>query len=157
MSQCSKLNQMKYALYTIAICLTFTACGGNTAEGDSTSAQAESSSPLQNKGVGEIKNVVLNTPLNPDMVNRGEGVYQMKCAACHKLTDQRVVGPGWAGITGKRTPEWIMNMTTNVEMMLEEDPIAIELLEKYNFEYMYNQNLLEEEAREILEYFRLLD
>jgi hypothetical protein len=41
--------------------------------------------------------------------------------------------------------------------MVEEDPIAIELLEKYNFEYMYNQNLLDEEAREILEFFRLID
>ena len=41
--------------------------------------------------------------------------------------------------------------------MLEEDPIAIALLEQYDFEYMYNQNLLEEEVREILEYFRLLD
>ena len=39
----------------------------------------------------------------------------------------------------------------------EEDPIAIDLLEQYDFEYMYNQNLLEEEVREILEYFRLLD
>ncbi len=41
--------------------------------------------------------------------------------------------------------------------MLEEDSIAIELLARYNFEYMYNQNLLEEEAREILEYFRIID
>lgn len=147
---------MKYALYTIAICLTFTACGGNTAEGDSTPAQAESLSPLENKGVGEIKNVVLNTPLNADMVKRGEGVYQMKCAACHKLTDQRVVGPGWAGITGKRTPEWIMNMTTNVEIMLEEDPIAQDLL-KECLVRMPNQNLSIGDARDVLEFIYMND
>jgi len=62
-----------------------------------------------------------------------------------------------SGILDRRSPEWIMNMILNPIQMLEEDPIAIELLEKYNFEYMYNQNLLEEESREILEYFRLLD
>ena len=53
--------------------------------------------------------------------------------------------------------EFLVNMILNPIKMLEEDPIAIELLEEYDFEYMYNQNLLEEEVREILEYFRLLD
>ena len=48
-------------------------------------------------------------------------------------------------------------MILNPIQMVEEDPIAIQLLEKYNFKYMCNQNLLEVEAREILEYFRLLD
>ena len=62
-----------------------------------------------------------------------------------------------SGILERRSPEWIMNMILNPIQMLEEDSIAIELLERYNFEYMYNQNLLEEEAREILEYFRIID
>ena len=57
------------------------------------------------KGIGEVRNVELNDPLNAEMVARGEGIYDMKCSACHKLTDQRVVGPGWKGITSKRTPE----------------------------------------------------
>ena len=62
-----------------------------------------------------------------------------------------------SGILERRSPEWIMNMILNPIQMLEEDSIAIELLERYNFEYMYNQNLLEEEAREVLEYFRIID
>tara|TARA_Y100000022_G_scaffold190563_1_gene190839 strand:+ start:260 stop:481 length:222 start_codon:yes stop_codon:yes gene_type:complete len=67
------------------------------------------------------------------------------------------IGPAMSGILERRSPEWIMNMILNPIQMLEEDSIAIELLERYNFEYMYNQNLLEEEAREILEYFRIID
>ncbi|MEZ4965773.1 MAG: hypothetical protein R2791_11060 [Saprospiraceae bacterium] len=43
----------------------------------------------------------------------------MKCAACHKLDDMRVVGPGWKDVTKRRKPEWIMNMVTNVDVMLE--------------------------------------
>jgi cytochrome c len=50
-----------------------------------------------------------------------------------------------------------MNLLLNPNQMLEEDPIAKDLLVEYNNIYMYNQNLIEEEAREILEYFRTLD
>jgi hypothetical protein len=62
------------------------------------------------KGIGQIKNVNLHTPLELDRVERGKAIYEMKCSACHKLTDQRVVGPGWLGVTKTRKPEWIMNM-----------------------------------------------
>jgi hypothetical protein len=50
-----------------------------------------------------------------------------------------------------------MNMILNPTEMLREDPIAKKLLAEYNNEYMYNQNLIEDEAREIIEYFRTLD
>ena len=88
--------------------------------------------------------------------NSGEKLFNQLCTSCHIISED-YIGPAMSGILDRRSPEWIMNMILNPLQMLEEDPIAIELLEKYNFEYMYNQNLLEEEAREILEYFRLLD
>jgi cytochrome c551/c552 len=80
----------------------------------------------------------------------------MKCAACHKLTDQRVVGPGWKGLTEKRKPEWIMNMTTDVEAMLEEDETARELL-KECLVRMPNQNLTVADARDVLEFIYFND
>ncbi len=73
--------------------------------------------PKANKGIGETKKVTLNDPLDEAMAERGEGIYELKCAACHKLTAKRVVGPGWEGLTKKRTPEWIMNMITNVDVI----------------------------------------
>ena len=77
---------------------------------------------------------------------------KLKCAACHKLTDQRVVGPGWAGITSKNEqPEWIMNMTLNVDVMLEQDEEARKLL-KECLVRMPNQNLTIGEARDVLEF-----
>ena len=103
------------------------------------------------KGFGEIKNVVLNNPLDAEWIAAGKNIYELKCAACHKLTDQRVVGPGWKGITSKRTPEWIMNMTLNVDVMLAEDPTARELL-KECLVRMPNQNLSMEDARSVLEF-----
>ena len=66
---------------------------------------------------------------------------------------KRFVGPGLAGVTERRTPEWIMNMILNPEEMVEKNPIAKQLLAEY-LSPMANQNLTEKEARLILEYFR---
>ena len=114
------------------------------------------SDSLSNKGVGPITNVILEDKVNISMANSGEKLFNQLCTSCH-MVNEDYIGPAMSGILDRRSPEWIMNMILNPIQMLEEDPIAIELLEEYGFEYMYNQNLLEEEAREILEYFRLLD
>jgi cytochrome c len=62
-----------------------------------------------------------------------------------------------ADVTERRTHEWIMNMILNPEQMIKEDPIAKKLLVESNMAVMANQNLKEDEARAILEYFRQYD
>lgn len=147
---------MKKVLFFCMLSALAWGCSSNSENSD-----AESTSPQEKllgakeendgKGIGEIKHVDLNSPLNMEMVKTGEGIYDMKCSACHKLTAQRVVGPGWKGITTKRKPEWIMNMTLNVEVMLEKDPAAYELLKECLIR-MPNQNLTKEDARNVLEF-----
>ncbi len=106
----------------------------------------------------EVKpgDVELTTPLNQEWVTNGKGIYELKCQACHKLTDERLVGPGWKGVTQNREPHWIMNMITNVEMMLEKDPEAQKLLEQCLVR-MPNQNITKEDSRQILEFMRSND
>lgn len=104
----------------------------------------------------EVKSVELTNPLNKDWVTAGQGIYDTKCLACHKLTDEKLVGPGWAGVTKKREPVWIMNMITNVEMMLEKDPEAQKLLEQCLVR-MPNQNVSQEDARKLIEFMRSND
>ena len=142
-------------LLVTSVTLMFIACGGSETSSDQTSS-TPSEKPAapeadQGKGIGEIKNVTLNTPLKAGMVEKGKSIYEMKCAACHKNTEQRVVGPGFAKVTERRKPEWIMNMVTNVEVMLDEDPVARELL-KQCLVKMPNQNLSIGDARDVLEY-----
>lgn len=108
------------------------------------------------KGIGQVKEVTLNTPLEQDRVKRGLAIYEMKCQACHKLDAQRVVGPGWKGVTKNRKPEWIMNMITNVDVMLEQDAEAQKLLELC-LTRMPNQNVSIGDARDILEFMRQND
>jgi hypothetical protein len=108
------------------------------------------------KGIGQIREVTLNTPIEQDRTIRGKAIYEMKCSACHKLNDQRVVGPGWQGVTQRRKPEWIMNMITNVDIMLDQDPEAQKLLELCLMR-MPNQNVSVGDARDILEFMRQND
>lgn len=121
-----------------------------------TEAPAEPKTESSPKGIGEVKEVKLTDPLDEKMVKEGQMIFDMKCASCHKLSDERVVGPGWAGITNKRAPEWIMNMITNVDVMLTEDPQAQALLEECLVR-MPNQNVSVTDARSILEFMRSND
>jgi cytochrome c551/c552 len=104
----------------------------------------------------EVTKVELTTPLNETWVAAGSAIYDTKCMACHKLTDVRIVGPGWAGVTQRRKPEWIMNMITNVDMMLATDEEAQKLLEQCLVR-MPNQNVTQADARSLLEFMRRND
>lgn len=108
------------------------------------------------KGIGAVKTVTLKTPIEQDRVGRGLAIYEMKCSACHKLDDQRLVGPGWKEVTVRRQPEWIMNMVTNVDVMLDKDPEAQKLFELCLVR-MPNQNISIGDARDILEFMRKND
>lgn len=108
------------------------------------------------KGLGQVTHVELQTPLEQERIGRGKAIYDMKCAACHKLTDQRVVGPGWKDVTKRRKPEWIMNMVTNVDVMLDQDAEAQKLLELC-LTRMPNQNVSIGDARDVLEFMRQND
>jgi hypothetical protein len=126
---------------------------GGTAIIDS-SKHPELSDPVENKrGVGKFTNVELGASLDKPMAEAGEKVYEVKCYSCHKLTDERLVGPGWKGVTSRRTPEWIMNFATNTDEMLNKDPQAQAMLEICLIR-MPNQNLSDEDARKVLEFMR---
>lgn len=108
------------------------------------------------KGVGPHRDVQLTHPLDEKMVAEGQNEYNVKCASCHKLSDEKLVGPGWKGVTDRRTPEWIMNFVTNTEEMLEKDTAAQNMLEVCLVK-MPNQGLSEAQARATLEFMRKND
>ena len=158
---------MQYLKVLILAVLTgffLTSCGGDSTSSTTSStgekpksmlADPADADPLINKGVGPIKEVKLDPEIDQELVAKGKEVYELKCSACHKA-DKKFIGPAPAGIMKRRSPEWIMNMILDPEKMVKEDPIAKDLLIEYNMSPMANQNLTEEEARSILEYFRTL-
>lgn len=110
---------------------------------------------LDEKGVGPIKELTLDPEINTEMVAQGEAIFKTNCTACHKI-DKRFIGPSPKGIMERRSPEWIMNMILDPQLMVEQDRCAKDLLVEFNGAAMANQNLTEEQARAILEYFRTL-
>jgi len=146
----------KHLALLLGLGIFLSACGGNSNQTTDQTTEKAPAPAVSDKGIGEIKSVTLNSPLKPDMVAKGQAIYDMKCAACHKLDEMRVVGPGWKGLTERRKPEWIMNMITNVEVMLDKDPAAQALLEEC-LTRMPNQNVSVGDARDILEFMYSID
>lgn len=109
---------------------------------------------MQNKGVGPVKSVSLEA-IDAVLSDEGKAIFDAKCTACHKI-DQKYIGPAIAGVTERRTPEWIMNMILNPTEMIAQDPLAKKLVGDSNGAIMANQSLTEDEARAVLEYFRTL-
>lgn len=108
-----------------------------------------------NHGIGPVKAFTLPAEIDQDMALKGKETFEAMCTACHKV-DKKFIGPSPKDITSRRTPAWIMNMILNPEEMIQKDPIAKQLLIEANGSPMANQNLTEEQARAVLEYFRTL-
>lgn len=155
-----KLTAQLITAFLITGAFIFIACNNaeKTSEEEKTQPAQETPASQPEVHGTEVKagDIELKTPLVHDWVISGQGMYEVKCQGCHKLTDERLVGPGWKDVTKRRQPEWIMNMITNVDMMLEKDPEAQKLLEQCLVR-MPNQNLSRDEAREILEFMRSND
>jgi len=162
-----KHKLMKKTLIICGLAAVIYSCGGEAdkkqPEADKSAAREElfkedekSQYAADEKGIGKFTNVELDPKLNEKMAADGKGIYDLKCSSCHKLTDERVVGPGWKDVTKRRKPEWIMNFSTNVDEMLEKDPAAQAMLE-ICLVRMPNQNLSDDDARAVLEFMRQND
>ena len=134
--------------------LPFIGCKKSDAAPDNNNTNTENADPLLNKGIGPIKSVTLEE-IDPAKVKIGKKVWESKCAACHKF-NERIVGPPMAGISTRRSPEWILNMILNTKEMVEKDPIASDMVAVYMTKMTY-QDVSEDEARGLLDYFRQYD
>ena len=158
---------MKKWAIILGMAVFMAACGGNNSENKNTSEAAEASEATETtetgnpsydpkRGEGKFTKVDIPAKLNAAMATTGEKVYGVKCSSCHKTTDEKLVGPGWKGVTGRHTAEWIMNFATNTDAMLDKDPKAQAQLE-ICLVRMPNQNLTDEDARSVYEFMRKND
>ncbi len=143
------------------------ACGGSGTENSTTtsnnstsaeSSKSESGNPSYDpqRGEGKFTKVEVGEKLDAAMAAEGEKVFGVKCSSCHKLTSEKLVGPGWLGVTDRHTAEWIMNFSTNTDAMLDKDPKAQAQLE-ICLVRMPNQNLSDDDARNLYEFMRKND
>lgn len=158
-----KLNTMKRLLLMFSVCLLIASCGKKENSGEdfsksssSDSEKTSTSSYDPKRGLGKYENVELSPTLDKDMASLGEKAAGTKCLSCHKLNSERLVGPGWEGVTNRHKPEWILNFITNPDPMIDQDPKLQAQLE-ICLVRMPNQSVSDDEARQILEYMRKND
>ncbi len=162
---------MKYLLIISALSLPFlfTACKGDSTENNSTTTETENTSvaktessgdpadydPTRGEGKFDTSNVNISG-FDSELAAKGKAIAEVKCFSCHKTTDERLVGPGWKGVTDRRSPHWIMNFVTNPDPMIDKDPEVQAQLE-ICLVRMPNQNIADDEARAIVEFMREVD
>jgi len=158
-----------FVLFAFAGTFFMYACGGGEQNKttDATKDEAAASSGTDasgsenpsydpKRGEGKFTNVEVGEKLDPAMATAGERVYNVKCSGCHKLTDEKLVGPGWKGVSERHKAEWVMNFVTNTDEMIDKDP-AVQAQLELCMVRMPNQNLSDEAARGIYEFMRKND
>ncbi len=150
----------------IIICFVagiISSCGGSSTTNKPTTPETNTTKTADGnpsydpeRGEGKFTSVEVGATLDVAKADAGEKVYSVKCASCHKLSDEKLVGPGWKGVTTRHKPEWIMNFTTNPDPMINKDPKAQAMLE-ICLVRMPNQNISDDEARNVFEFMRKND
>jgi len=124
--------------FIISSVIIFYGCGGDDPE----------------LGIGPVKEVKLDPQINQELVAKGKSIFDVKCVTCHKF-DEKLVGPPLKNVTKRRKPEWIMNQILNPEQMLKENMIAKTMAMSGEYPTpMTFQNVTQDDARALLEYFR---
>jgi len=155
---------MKKLFVLLSFILLISACGGGSSPDAGTKANPYSTAEPgasnydPNRGLGKwtAENLTIGAGLDAAMAENGEKIRAVKCSSCHKLTEEKLVGPGWKGVTSRRKSEWIMNFITNPDPMIEKDP-AVQAQLELCLVRMPNQNLSDTEAREVFEVMRQND
>jgi len=155
---------IKFLILALTIVVVYSCGGDGKKKADTTPKEVEvekvpekidiTKAYLDDKGVGTTTSIELGE-IDNTLVEKGLEAYKTNCTACHKL-DKKYIGPALKGVTKRRSPEWIMNMITNPELMIEKNALAKALITEYNAP-MANQQMTEEQARAILEFFRSKD
>lgn len=155
---------MSRPMTMLTLCLTLAAgaCGPKEGEppaqggGEPAAAPAAAGADLTpfelKNGIGPVTTEITLGPLDRAMAERGEKTFETKCSACHKF-DEKYVGPALGGVLERRTPAYVMNMILDPEGMYTRHPVAKQLLAEH-LTQMPNLGLSQDEARELVEYFR---
>jgi mono/diheme cytochrome c family protein len=160
------MKNLKFILMGM-ISLVAISCGGDqktettpttsTTETTASSESASSGSYDPKRGLGKFDETNVDvSKFDAAMAAEGKKIAEVKCTSCHKPTEEKLVGPGWKGVTTRQTAHWIMNFITNPDPMINVDPELQKQLE-ICLVRMPNQGLNETEARQVVEYMREID
>jgi len=94
-------------------------------------------------------------PSDPSAL-KGKLAFESKCLACHSIAGGDKLGPDLYGVTKRHDEGWLARWLRSPEQMLQSDPVAKALLDKWKIP-MPNQGLSDEEIKQYLAYFKWAD
>jgi nitrite reductase (NO-forming) len=94
-------------------------------------------------------------PTDPNAL-KGKLAFESKCLACHSIAGGDKLGPDLYGATKRHDEAWLTRWLKSPEQMLQSDPTAKALLDKWKIP-MPNQGLGDEEIKQYLAYFKWAD
>lgn len=105
-------------------------------------------------GIGPVTENVVLEEIDAELADRGEEIFRGLCIMCHNELDVSAA-PSMEGILERRSLEYVMNMILNPVGMSQRHPSRINQELKY-FTSMPFQSISVDDARAIVEYFRLI-
>ena len=91
-------------------------------------------------------------------ISKAEEFFRFRCSSCHSLGKENGLGPGLAGVTTKREHAWLKRWLKEPDKMLvEKDPIAIDLYNRFNKVQMPNLRLSDDDAEGLILYLQSAD
>jgi len=117
-------------------------------ESEATTSE-ESTSPETTEETAEE-----TSPAGGDIKN-GEKLFKSYCAACHSAGNNKLVGPGLAGVSEKYDREWLYKWIKNSTELIESgDADAVAIYEEFNKMMMPAQPVNNQEIDDILAYIK---
>jgi mono/diheme cytochrome c family protein len=96
-------------------------------------------------------------PLQVDAAaaKRGQSLFQNRgCIGCHSIGKGKRSGPDLAGVTQRRSLEWLRRWIQNPTPMFDTDSTAKALLAEFNNTRMPNLRLKDDEVDALLQYIQ---
>lgn len=85
----------------------------------------------------------------------GERIFKATCAACHKISNRKFVGPGLANIHEKRTKEWFNKFVKSSQTLIKSgDADAVKVFEENNRLIMPDHAISDADLNNLYEYIK---
>jgi nitrite reductase (NO-forming) len=95
--------------------------------------------------------------VDPVAAQAGAQIYAEKCALCHSPpAGAPRLAPDLAGVTNRRTDEWLTNWLNDTARMQASDPVGKQLLEQWKIP-MPPPGLTPEQSQQVIANFHMKD
>lgn len=107
-------------------------------------------------GGPEHHNIPATSAPSEPTAQKAKLAFESKCLACHSIAGGDKLGPDLYGVSKRRDDAWLARWLKSPEQMLQGDPAAKAMLDKFKIA-MPNQGLSDEEIKGYIAYFKWAD